>query len=172
MDDDCEDPQSTDSGQISLSSKMRNWLTYGESEDYQPQDSWLVDHMEPGEPGGHTPSTGSEPFRDSEDEEVYEDSDDAEETEQNQIPGLIAYRDFISRSQSYRWLLARLKSEALLDSDEMNAREAIRETIVRSLPVSKVSRRESSKIHRLFLWSNGMESSRSKDSTTRVHKKR
>lgn len=150
MDDDREDPQSTDSDQISLGSKMRNWLTYGESEDYQTQDSWPIDHMEPKEPGGHTPSTGSEPFRDSEDEEVHEDSDDAEGTEQNQIPGLTAYRDFISGSQTYRWLLARLKSEALLDSDEINVREAIRETIVQSLPASKVSRRESSTIHRLF----------------------
>lgn len=141
MDDDREDPQSTDSDQISLGSKMRNWLTYGESEDYQTQDSWPIDHMEPKEPGGHTPSTGSEPFRDSEDEEVHEDSDDAEGTEQNQIPGLTAYRDFISGSQTYRWLLARLKSEALLDSDEINVREAIRETIVQSLPASKVSRR-------------------------------
>ncbi|KAL2824352.1 hypothetical protein BDW59DRAFT_162455 [Aspergillus cavernicola] len=54
----------------------------------------------------------------------------------------LAYKDFISKAPAYEWLLATLRRELLLAPAEPNSMEAIRKSIVTSLPSSnKISRK-------------------------------
>src|SRR5436309_1315620 len=77
---------------------------------------------------------------------VNQDSnEEVEEGESEEVimPQLLAYRDFISKSPAYEWLLASLRKEFLLAPAEPNSMEAIRQEIIKSLPSSHiVSRRK------------------------------
>jgi hypothetical protein len=70
--------------------------------------------------------------------------------EEANMPKLIVYRDFISKSPTYKWLLTSLRREFLLTPVEPNTMEAIRRKIINFLPSGhKVSRKESAEAYKM-----------------------
>jgi hypothetical protein len=59
-----------------------------------------------------------------------------QKTEESNMPGLLAFRDFIVNSPAYEWLLTSLRKEALLAPPNPNSMLAIRRDIINSLPPS------------------------------------
>ncbi|KAN0073022.1 hypothetical protein V8E54_009136 [Elaphomyces granulatus] len=66
----------------------------------------------------------------------------SKQTEESNMAGLLAYRDFILNSPAYKWLLASLRKETLLAQANPNSMLAIRQDIINSLPTShRISRK-------------------------------
>ena len=77
--------------------------------------------------------------------DITQESDEEAEEEE-----LLAYRDFIFKAPTYEWLLASLRREFNLAPAEPNFMEAIRRTIINSLPSShKVSRKKSAEAYKM-----------------------
>jgi len=81
-------------------------------------------------------------------QDVHEEAEDV--NEEDNMPELLAYRDFILKAPAYEWLLARLCREFLLIPTQPNSMETIRQEIIHSLPsVHKVSRKESAEAYKI-----------------------
>jgi hypothetical protein len=71
----------------------------------------------------------------------YDSYSTSQQTEESNMLGLLAYRDFILNSPAYEWLLTSLRKETLLAQPDPNSMLAIRREIINSLPPSrKISR--------------------------------
>lgn len=79
---------------------------------------------------------------------VLDDSIEQEETEEEDTTPdnwLVAYRDFISNTQSYRWLIAQLEMEFRLSQPDPNIKQTIHDTILAALPnTNRISKSASS----------------------------
>lgn len=81
-------------------------------------------------------------------EELDSESADSEEEEEVSDNWLRAYREFVLKSESYEWLLGRLRRELHLYSTQPNTIQAIRSTILSSLPKpNRVSKKVSSQTY-------------------------
>jgi hypothetical protein len=70
---------------------------------------------------------------------------DIDEVDESYLPGLVLYRDLISTSSTYEWLLARLHREVALSRQQPDLMEVIREAITSKLQSpGKISRYRSS----------------------------
>lgn len=112
---------------------MRNW--YQKTEDHVPPDHEIHDFNEA-----------------SVDDLMNQDSNEENEEEnaETNMPGLLAYRDFVFKAPAYEWLIASLRRECLLALAEPNTMEAIRRKIISSLPSShEVSRKKSAETYKM-----------------------
>ncbi|KAB8217056.1 purine and uridine phosphorylase [Aspergillus novoparasiticus] len=90
------------------------------------------------------------PHIDTEAERSAVDDDIPTEDDGNDLPGLGTYRDLIMYSPVYKWLLGSLRRELDLQPAEPDARGAIRNRILDSLPFSRiVSRYDQPRIYQV-----------------------
>ncbi|KAH8697125.1 hypothetical protein BGW36DRAFT_296399 [Talaromyces proteolyticus] len=89
------------------------------------------------------PNPGCDDLEDSDSTET-EQVDDIDE---NELPGLVAYRFLIRGAPAYNWLLDNLRKECVLAPPEPNVIGEIRNAILEALPSSpRISRRKPAKI--------------------------
>ncbi|KAL5357315.1 purine and uridine phosphorylase [Aspergillus floccosus] len=70
------------------------------------------------------------------------------EIDEEELPGLATYKDLITSSPMYEWLLGSIRRELNLHRTEPNAKDAIRNRILSSLPLSRtVSRYDQPRIY-------------------------
>lgn len=90
------------------------------------------------------------PHIDTEAERLAVDDDIPTEDDHNDLPGLEIYRELIVESRVYKWLLGSLRRELDLQPAEPDARGAIRNRILDSLPSSRrVSRYDQPRIYQV-----------------------
>jgi hypothetical protein len=83
-------------------------------------------------------------------QQIDEEGEGQEGNEEINMPGLLAYQDFILDSPAYEWLLANLRRETLLVQADPNSMLAIRLEIIGSLPPSHiVSRKRSAQAYKI-----------------------
>jgi hypothetical protein len=109
---------------------MNNWLLHLEDSKDQsdPVNGWPEDTFE---------------------DDAFDDNFD-EDHELYDLPGLTAYKEFISRTPAYEWLLQSIRRELILNVAEANVQANIRQTFLDCLQTShRVSRKESPDTHRM-----------------------
>jgi hypothetical protein len=78
-----------------------------------------------------------------EDPNIMEIEEEVDEIDENELPGLEAYKSLIRDAPGYNWLLDNLRKECVLAPAEPNVIGEIRNTILKALPSSsKISRRK------------------------------
>jgi hypothetical protein len=81
---------------------------------------------------------------------VDDDAVDGNFDEDHSLPELPAYKEFISKTPAYEWLLQSIRRELILNVAEENVQANIRQTILYCLSIShRVSRKESPATHRM-----------------------
>jgi hypothetical protein len=131
------DVQTSDTDKMSLSEVMGLWDTKLEdAEDAIPPDPQIRDFNE---------ANVNDLMSQDSNEEAEE-----EEKEEAIMPELLTYRDFISKTPAYEWLLASLHRESLMAPAEPNSMGTIRRKIIYSLPSShKISRKKSAETYKV-----------------------